>query len=385
MSGLRLLGPWGCPNPGVGVPGAGGQGREKHPNPGVSWLPPAAREVPGGDPAGLGLVLAPSWPRGISCAGFCGMCRGRAEGPHSHAGFGARGRHIPGAGQHRRVPRRRLPGGGCRAGAGGPGGERAGVGSASALTSAAPGGRRAGSGGGWRCSGASSAAQAGPAPPGMLPCARLCRGAPPVGSGDVPPARVCSHRQRHGLWCGASRSPQRGVTGRAPLSGLARGLKINACECPVEAEAACTIGGNASACKHCFAADTCFLRPAVGTLILQTQRGSGAAPQPPREPGRALASPQPNQGHRQRAVALGRLGDTRHRWLSPGPLPASVATHRAASLPQPRGSRGSPHGAAELGWGLRAARQHQQPRGCPLLSLPSPSPALMLPLSQERL
>lgn len=161
----------------------------------------------------------------------------------------------------------------------------------------------------------------------------------------MPPARVCSHRQRHGLRCGASRSPQRGVTGRAPPSGLARGLKINACECPAEAEAGCTIGGNASACKHCFAADTCFLRPAVGTLILQTQRGSGAAPQPLREPGRALARPRPNQGHRQRAVALGRLGDTRYRWLSPGPLPASVARHRAASLPRPRISWGSPHRA----------------------------------------
>lgn len=65
--------------------------------------------------------------------------------------------------------------------------------------------------------------------------------------------------------------------------GLARGLKINACECPAEAEAGRTIGGNASARKHCFAADTCFLRPAMGTLISQTQKGSGVALQPPWE------------------------------------------------------------------------------------------------------
>lgn len=345
-------------------------------------LPPAAREVPGGGPAGLGLVLAPSWPRGISCAGLCGMCRG---GHTATRGWGTRPAHPRGraasvgataeaAGRwvssRGRWPRRGARG--CR--------ERV----STDLSSA---GRKEGRKRGrlevlrsfLRRAGRARASR------DAALCPPLPRGPRLVGSGDVPPARVCSHRQRHGLWCGASRSPQRGVTGRAPLLGLARGLKINACECPVEAEAACTIGGNASACKHCFAADTCFLRPAVGTLILQTQRGSGAAPQPPREPGRALASPQPNQGHRQRVVALGRLGDTRHRWLSPGPLPASVARHCAASLPQPRGSRGSPHGAAELGWGLRAARQHQQPRGCPLFSLPSPSPALMLPLSQERL
>lgn len=105
--------------------------------------------------------------------------------------------------------------------------------------------------------------------------------------------------------------------------------------------------------------------------------------------GRGLARPQPNQGHQQCVVALGRLGDTRHRWLSPGPLPAPVARHRAAFLLQPRGSRGSPRSAAELGRGLGAAdpraRQHQQPRGCSLLSLLSPSPTLTLPLSQEAL
>lgn len=191
----QALGALGLPQPWGGCAWSWGVRAEKSTqtwgSPGCLRLPERCRGVSSRLGAG-----ARSFPatRDLLCGALRDVQR-ESRGATQPRGAGARGRHVPGAGLHRRVPRRRLPGGGCRAGAGGPGGERAGVGSASALTSAAPGGRRAGSGGGWRCSGASSAAQAGPAPPGMLPCARLCRGAPAgeergraPGTGLQPPA-----------------------------------------------------------------------------------------------------------------------------------------------------------------------------------------------------
>lgn len=54
MSGLRLLGPWGCPNPGVGVPGAGGSGQRKAPKPGGLLAASGCPRGAGGGPSRLG-------------------------------------------------------------------------------------------------------------------------------------------------------------------------------------------------------------------------------------------------------------------------------------------------------------------------------------------
>lgn len=66
MSGLRLLGPWGCPNPGVGVPGAGGSGQRKAPK---------AR----------GLLATSGCPRGAGGVqqawGWCSLLPGRVGSP----------------------------------------------------------------------------------------------------------------------------------------------------------------------------------------------------------------------------------------------------------------------------------------------------------------
>lgn len=121
-------------------------------------------------------------------------------------------------------------------------GERAGGGSASALTSAAPGERRAGSGGGRSCTGASSfqrhgAQQASPGRARYSSHLSACRVAMGVlhGDGDVPAVQRGSPAVADGTAVpksGASWTPQPGghwpgVTGRVPRWGPSRGFKNN--------------------------------------------------------------------------------------------------------------------------------------------------------------